>query len=210
VVKILSQSGKSLADLYDVQGSIAGVEELDSREVTLVHEMGKTLFAERFFTVIRLLESGDVLQSVAFNVVISNLPQQPWRILGIAVMADATTRLATASVSLQAKTSGNSREYPIWSWDVVNDTEQTVRWSNDGAGVANTVFLIPSAPLTMLPNISAGQLQPHPDGVQNIALRGKTSNFGAGTVEVRLLLHIGTADAGGGSLSSRGLPVPSW
>ena len=45
MVKILSQAGISLADLYNVEGSIAGIEQLDTRELPIVHEMSGTIFS---------------------------------------------------------------------------------------------------------------------------------------------------------------------
>lgn len=204
MVKILSQTGMSLADIYDVVGSVAGVEQLESREVTLLHEMGATIFSERYSQFIRAGSSGAIAQSVNFNVVLNDLPSFPFRILGVSVFADAAARVALASVALRS--ASNDREIPIWIYDFNVDVEVLVRHSLDGAAVVNTTFLRPTQLLEAIPAMAAGLTQPQ--RVNEIAFRGQAIAFGAGTVTVRMLLHLGFGQVGG--ISSRGLPIPSW
>jgi len=204
MVKILSQSGNSLADTYDVKGSVAGIEELETRELPIVHEMGATVFSERYSSFIRGGTSGAINQSVNFNTVLDDLPAGVWRILGISVFTDAAARTALCSVALRNPTDG--REIPLWAWDTTPDIEVLVRFSDDGAAVTNRTFLRPVVPFNVLPHLASGGGQPQ--RVNEIAFRGQASAFGAGTVEIQMLLHIGFAAIGG--VSSRGLPVPSW
>jgi len=204
MVKILSRSGTSLADTYDVVGSVAGIEQLESREVSLVHEMGQTLFSERFSTFMRRGLSGAILQNVTFNFLLNDLPSVPFRILGIAVFSDAIARVAMASVALRDPVTG--REIPIWAWDAVIDPEMRVRHEDDGGGVVQAQFLRPLQPLGQVPHLTAGSGQPQ--RVPDVAFRGASTGFGAGTVSVTMLLHIGFSQTGG--ISSHGLPIPSW
>lgn len=204
MVKILSSSGRSLSDLYDVQGSIVGIEQLESREVSLVHEMGGTIFSERYSTFTRRAITGDISQSTAFNVVLEDLPSHFFNLIAISVLVSTAARVSNASVAIRNPLSG--REMPIWIWASATDAEIAVRFSNDGAAVATGIFLQPNLANVQLPQMMAGAGQPQ--HVSSLALRGFTSAFGAGTVEVTAFLHVEFAALG--ALSSRGLPFPSW
>jgi len=203
MVKILSRSGDSLADMYDVAGSIAGIDQLDSREVSLVHEMGDTLFSERMSGFIRRFASGDVAQNLVWNNVVEDLPSTPFRIYGVTVFVDATSRVVFCSMAIRDPL--NNREQPIWAWDSALDPEMQVRFSDDGS-VGQSIFLRPLEPIASIPLMGTGTRQPQHQS--SLAFRGATSGFGAGTVEAVALVHIGFSQVGG--LSSRGLTVPSW
>lgn len=203
MIKILSKSGDSLADMYDVKGSIAGIEQLNSREVSLVHEMGATLFSERFSGAIRRTSSGAIAQNLNWNNVLLDLPAGPFRIFGVAVFIDTSAAITMASIAVQDP---NGREVPIWSWDILDDVETRVRFSNDGAAVAATIFLRPTRNMESIPHLMAGTGQPQ--RVPNIAFRGQMAAFGGGTAECTALIHIGLSRVAG--ISSRGLPIPSW
>jgi len=198
--KILSQSGITLADTYDVEGSIAGIEQLNSEDVSLVHEMGSTIFSERFSATIRRNVTGNINQSTAFEALISDFPADPTRILGIGVLSDTIARTSIASVMVQSDVA--SRELPIWVWDGTN--EDSVRFFD--VTVGNKTLLRPIPAFTLLPNMITGTFQPQ--RVENVILRGTTSAFGAGTLELTLLVYIAFASVGG--ISSQGLPIPSW
>lgn len=202
MVKILSRSGDSLADTYDVQGSIAGIETLESREVSLVHEMGGTLFSERVSGFIRRQVTGDIVQSTTFDFVNADLPNVPYRVLGVSVLASAANKTTQAAVSLRDPISG--REIPIFVWDVANDKTSLVRIVENGAASGNFLALIPNQ--TLVPNMGIGSGQPQQ--VNELAFRGKSSAFGAGTVELTMLVYVAFSQIGG--LSSRGLPLPGW
>lgn len=206
MVKILGQSGRSISDAYDVDGSIVGIERLEAREVTLVHEMGATIFSERASGFIRRAATGDILQSVNWDIVISDLPAGISRILGLAVISDASTRISFCTVSVRDPASGAERELPIFIWDT-NEDVITVRIEENGAAAANFGMLVsaPSVGVNM-PSMLIGSGQPQRVG--EIAFRGATTAFGAGTVFARLLLYVAFSQVGG--LSSRGLPIPSW
>jgi len=204
MVKILSQSGNSLADMYDVAGSIAGIEQLESRELPIMHEMGGTLFSERFSSTIRRATTGALLQSVTWDLLITDLPPAISRILGVAVFANVAARTTHAQVSVRDPVAG--RELPIWAWNTAIDAESNIRMQDNGAAVTTFAFLRTVDQLENSPNMLTGSDQPQ--GVPDIAFRGITAAFGAGTVIVTAIVHVAFAQVGG--ISSRGLPVPGW
>lgn len=202
MVKILSQAGNSLADVYDVAGSVAGIEQLRTEELPIVHEMGATVFSERFSLFIRRAGTAALNQNTAFDVVLSDLPDIPWRLLNVTVLADVAARTTHAQVSLVA--TNNEREVPVFVWDTANDAESRVRIIENGGAVGNQVVLLAN-PL-LVPNMGAGSDQPQ--GIADVAFRGLTSGFGAGTVQYVALYAIAFAQFT--APSSRGLPLPSW
>jgi len=204
MTKILSRSGVSLADTYDVQGSIAGVEELRSEEVTLVHEMGATIHSERMSSFIRRMTTAAILQSIEWDIVIDDLPRAVWRVLGVSVLADVVDRVNFAQVSLRSD--GGQREIPIFVWDSA-DATRNVRIVENGGASANLLALVPVFPVQQTPNIGINTGQPQRVG--DIAFRGKTLAFGAGTITVIALIHLAFADTGSG-LRPNGLPLPGW
>lgn len=204
MTKILSRSGDSLADVYDVEGSVAGIEQLETRELPIVHEMGSTIFSERLAGDIRRMTTGAVIQGTAFDVVIANLPAGIWRILNVMVFADVAARVEHAAVLLRDPT--DAREIALSVWDSTNNVESTCRIDDDGAGVANLEVLV-SDPIQH-PSLGIGTGQREGQQVNDIALRGKTLSFGAGDVTVVALIYIAHSHVGG--ISSRGLPIPGW
>jgi len=205
MTKILSQSGSSLADTYDVEGSIAGIDQLQTEELPIVHEMGNTVFSERFSTTIRRASSGDILQSISWNIVLTDLPVGVWRILGVTLLADTGTRVSRAMVALRDPT--GLREMPILAWDDANDLITFLRIQENGAGVTNMSQLVPLSQTQQVPSIGTGGGQNQ--RVSDISFRGTSTAFGAGTVEVIALVLIGFTDVGAG-ISNRGLPLPGW
>jgi len=201
--KILSRSGVSLADAYNVQGSIAGINDLVSEEVHLSHDMASTMFAERLSSTIRRRATGDILQTINFEQTISDLPSTPTRILGVSLIADAD-RISFASLAMFDPTS--QREFPFWVWDAAFDNAVAVRWDDEGVGPANEFYLRSSGVQGIIPTLILGG--DSPQRVPQIILRGGTTTFGAGTVEVILELYIAFAALQG--VSSHGLPVPGW
>lgn len=201
MAKILSQSGISLADMYDVQGSIAGIEELNTRELPLVHEMGGTLFSERFSSFIRRLSSGALGQNLNWSSVIEDTPTTPYRILGASMLSDVQARVSLASLAIGNR--GNTRELPILAFDSGLDSEVSIRFNREGSVV--TAFLLRPI-IQNLPHLTTGRDQIQ--SVPHLAFRGQTSAFGAGTVNVDAYIHLGFAALRG--VSSHGLPIPSW
>ena len=207
--KILSQAGTSLADIYDVEGSIAGLEELDSDAVKTVHEMGQTVFSERFRTRLIVLSTGAIAQSTTFaiNFTLGIVPIA--RILGAEVMSTTTARLTQANLNIGTQVAGDETEIPFWSWQTGagDDFEKLVLNRISGGAVSTKVRYIPGQPLGH-PYMAIGDGQP--DTVAStIEFRGITSAFGAGTITLSALIYLGFPAASSG-LSSRGLPVPSW
>lgn len=200
MVKVLSRAGTSLADVYDVRGSVAGVGELLSQEVQVVHEMGATIFSERMRTQILRLSSGDVAQNVDIDATITDMPGAPARILAVAVFVDTASRLSRLAVHVRDPDAG--QEIPIWIF--AGGTDHTMRIADDGAAAADVTLLTPDN--YNAPNLLGGNLQV--PSAHEIAMRGRTSGFGAGTVEAVALVYIAFAEIGG--VNSKGLPLPGW
>jgi len=202
MVKVLSQSGDSLADLYDVEGSIAGIEQLETRELPIVHEMGATVFSERLSGFIRRSVTGNVAQSTSFNITMAGLPNGIFRILGLAVLVDTVGRTAFVQVALRSIVGG--REIPVFVWDTDNNVTSDILIVDDDAAAAVFGYLVPGP--NLLPSLGVGVGQRQRVG-EEIVMRGSTSAFGAGNVELTLLVYLGLTHTG---ISNRGLPVPSW
>lgn len=206
--KILSQSGVSLADTYRIEGSVAGVENLESRDVSLFDEMGGRVFSERAQSFIITLSSTAILQSVSFDINAGSLPDSPNRILGIQVIADTIGRTNLCQVSV-AGAASDPGEFPLFVWDTADDVESNIRYSLAGAAAGSDGYLVPSNVFTpflmtrMGAEAEMGSLQ----------MRGQSSAFGAGTVTIRAFVMLCRANPGNptpGTPSSHGLPIPSW
>ena len=203
MAKILSKSGDSLADVYNVQGSIAGIDQLLSEEVHLVHEMGSTIFSERLSSSILVLDTAALSQTTDFAINFF-LGRTTARILGVQVLANQSpvTRILRASVNIS--TPIPITDMPIWTW-VPADLESTVNIIIAGSSSLGKFLM--NGNNRLLPNITIGSDQPF-GTTPTISFRGKTATFGAGTVIVTALIYFAFASAGG--LSSRGLPLPGW
>jgi len=207
MVKILSQAGDSLADIYDAKGSIAGIEDLTTRDLGIIHEMGATVFAERFTLRIGRM-TGSFLQTTGFDLSVTGLPAAPTRILGVSVTTDVAARLTHCNVAVHSVSAGVEREVPIWTWDLADDIESPIRTITEGT-LANRVVLRSRTATPNIPSMiqSIDELDETP-AVKDIFFRGLTETFGAGTVNPEALVLIAFAQIGG--VSSRGLPIPSW
>ena len=205
--KVLAQTGISLADVYDIAGSIVGVDELISQDVSLVHEMGGQIFSERLLGFIVRATTGAVAQNTGWTVVVGAIPDSPNRLLGVTVLADTVARVDTAALMYRNRIT--NREFPLYSWNTANDAEPLVPWSDDGAAVANVFWLRPTT--YTLPSLITRLGDDRLMG--DFVFRGGTGGFGAGTVETFLLLHLARANPGSpapGQPSSHGLPLPGW
>ena len=201
--KVQAQAGGSLSDIYDVKGGQAPIDRLITGEVQLVHEMGATIQSERFSSTIRRRSAGALGQNVNWDDEISDLPAGVSRILGITVLTNAA-RISVATVSLRDPGSGRERVLFAFQTGVGTSAIIGVRIQENNAAVANTSMLVPGYPPELSMLIGADQPQQVPD----IAFRGTTTGFGAGTVTPILLIHLAFAAIGG--ISSRGLSIPSW
>jgi len=206
--KILSQAGTSLADVYDIEGSIVGLEDLDVNEIKGVHDLGPQIHSERLQTFLVLATSGAVAQSVGWNITTAGFPDSINRLLAVTVLSSVTARVSHCSVAIQDVESG--REIPIWAWDETPDSEQLVQWSLDGAAVATFINLRSTAALS-IPQLLTRT------GVSNampaLIFRGLTNAFGAGNVQVRVVYQLARPNSGNppaGEPSSHGLPIPGW
>lgn len=204
MVKVLAQAGTSLADVYDVEGSIAGVDELDSREVSLVHEMGGAIMSERVGGRITRSDTGALLQTINWDLVTVVTHPGPFRVLGVTVIADVIARVLRAQVSMRQSSTG--REVPLFLWDSTLGDEVSYRTVENGAAVANMVALVP-LPGLQTPSMGFGTQQR--EVVNEVAFRGTTVTFGAGDVTVTMLMLIAAVDPDA-SISSYGLPLPGW
>jgi len=209
MVKVLSQSGDSLADLYDVVGSIAGIDQLITEELPIVHELGATIQSERFSLAMRNMSSGAILQSVDFDTVINDLPAGVTRVLGVFVTTNTAGRTAHVTVSL--RDGDDDDELPIFSWSAgQGDLEYVARLAVDGGAVANVLLLRPLQNMPNLPSFLTSAGQPTNQRVAEIAFRGTSTAFGAGTVTARAVVLIAHTHFGSPHLSNRGILIPSW
>jgi len=140
--KVLAQVGVSLADVYQVLGSIAGVEQLISHDVNLVHEMGATIFSERLSAVVERATTGAIAQSTTFDVDVATGGVGISRVLGVLVFADVIGRADFCQVS--SRGTGSGREIPFYHWDQVSGTEEDIRLVDNGAAAANVINLVPA------------------------------------------------------------------
>lgn len=201
--KILGQAGISLSDIYDVKGSIAGINRAEFRDLSLVHEVGETVFSERVGGEIIRLDSTAIAQNTAFDITTLAVGTTPTRLLGVQVFADVAARVANVAVSLRDVPALN--EIPVFIWDSASDSERTVRIVDNGGAAAAVLMLV--GPAVQVPNMTFGNDQR--DRINGIVMRGVSAGFGAGTVTVVALLYV-AFPSGTGGLSSYGLPIPSW
>jgi len=205
--KILSQSGIALADIYQIEGSIVGVEKLETNEVPVVHELGGTIVSERLRG-IQLLLSTTPLQSADFSVSSGQVADCPNRIIAASVFIPAAMAGDVGTCNLSIEDGGTGRQTVFWSFDSAVDAESAIRW-NDGTGVLDMIELRPgriTLPSLMV-RVDVGTNMPV------VRLQGTTTAFGAGTVEIQALVHLVRANSGTpqqGQASSHGLPLPSW
>lgn len=205
--KILSQSGIALADQYQIEGSIVGVENLQTEDVSLVHEMGAAMASERMKQIQVLMEPTAPLENINFSLSSGNVADCPNRILHAAVYIPAANAGDITSCQLSIEDGSTGVNTVFFEFNDAQDDEGAIRW-DDGTGVADMLTLrgrltLPS--LLIRPNI--GSVMP------SIRFAGKTSGFGAGTVAVAALIHLvrpAQLVPQPGQASSHGLPLPSW
>lgn len=206
--KVQTRSGSSIADTYDVVGSIAGVEELDQDSVKTVHEMGQVISSERMGVSVLRADSGAVLQTIVFSASIfgAAMPPQIFRLINLQVFTTgAVARILNVAINARNPNAATIQEVPIWTWD--GGAAETVRMVDAGAGSAEVELLIPTAATLRLPLFMSGRAQPNE--FSELVMRGTTATFGAGTILIAMLAQFAHTDAAliGGSV---GLPVPSW
>jgi hypothetical protein len=205
VVKILSRSGSSLADVYDVVGSVAGINELVSQEVSLVHEMGSTLFSERFGGRIVRVTTGGEAQNTSFNTQfdVGNDVPGVSRILGAQIICTSSSRLTRVQLSITSPEQINDQDLPIFAWQAGQASVGAEVLNN---GTVATYDLLTSVIPVQTPNVVLGGDSESP--INLLTLRGITAGFGSGTVTTTGIVYMGFSQPGG--LSNRGLPLPSW
>jgi len=207
MVKILSQAGTSLADVYNVEGSVGAIDQLRTEEVQLVHEMGGQIHSERLTHFNVVLSPGAVNQSTGFSATATGFPDSINRLLGVlaSVPIAEATRL---DVLMLAIVQGPDNEMPIWWWDSANDVEFEIRFALEGAVSAAHSGLQPLHGFQQTLLSRTGDTQ----DMASLIIRGVTTAFGAGTVTPSVVVHALRPDRGapGPGTSSYGLPLPSW
>ncbi len=207
MTKILSRTGFSLADIYDVEGSIAGIEQLETRELAIVHEMGATVMSERFTTRVFRISSGGQLQNVAFNVELITLPETPARLLGVQVITTLASRLARCAVLATDPTLG--QDIPLWVFDTTTNDFEAIVMEDASASVAREI-LVPRHGMNInFPTFVGGRRQ-QDSMVSSVTLAGLTTGFGAGTVTTVALLYLAFPRNDGSRPATPGIPIPSW
>ncbi len=204
MAKVLGQAGTSLADVYDVVGSEAGVENLESKDVHLVHEMGSTIFNERLSARIVQLEAGALAQTITFNIGISFTETS--RVLGIRVISNNSTRISRALVSIGSPPAVDNSDIPVWGpWEGADGSKRADVLIS-GSIVTEDMLTPGSVSPPDSPNLLIGFNSPRP--ASTITLRGLTTTFGAGTVTITAIIFLAFPQVQG--LDSTGLPIPSW
>jgi len=205
VSKVLGQVGVSLADQYDVKGSIVGVAELDAQDVKVVHDLSHTMLSERLSTRIIQTQSAALSQSQSFNLLIGpaeiapQLPGTVTRLLGVMVFADAT-RVSRVQCSINEP--ATALDLPFFVWDASIDLAVDVNIEGDLVTYFRPTHPLPWGAASLLCGLDQPQSTPA------IAVRGITTAFGAGTVTITARFLIAFAASAG--LSSYGVTVPSW
>jgi len=199
VTKILSQAGISLADAYNVVGSVAGIEELVSREVQLTHDMAATLFSERMSSNIVATSTGAISQTTSFDAEITGLPATPFRVHGIMLLNGNTDTIARIANICVVMVSEGGRDLIVWAWDGTVANFRVEGQTDEHLGETLNFG-------SRLPTLGMGGDQPVT--VPQMFMRGTTTTFGAGTVNIASRVHISFSQLEG--VSSFGLPIPSW
>lgn len=204
---IQARIGSSLAALYDVRGSIAGLEELRQEEIAVVHDMAVTAASERMSAGFRVQDSAPTNQNSVVTSLITGMPSGIFRIEEIAVYSsDPATDYSEVCVSLRfdQEPGTNDQEIPVWVW---GGSAINARFVDGGVNAVRNLFR-PLPEFHAAPHLMVGLGQPQQ--VSEIVLRGLTSGFGAGTTIITLTAKLSFFDPGGLNRSVRGLPVPSW
>jgi len=204
--KILAQTGTSLADVYRIEGSIAGLEALDVTDIKGVHDLGPQIHSERLRSFIVGFGPGASLQTVTWSATAGGIPDSVNRFLGLAVIADVAARITNAQVSIRDP---NGSEIPIWNWDITNDVANTIVVARPAAGAGAEILLVGKFDhsIELLTRIGPTNVMP------DMVFRGLTETFGAGTVNPLCLFHVARPNSGAppaGEPSSHGLPIPGW
>lgn len=211
-----SDVGSSLPLLYDTVGQrTSGNSDLNDRDIALVHELGAQALAERVRSRFVLLQSGAINQSTAFVAVMANATiaalGRMARLINVVLFVDTAARVDNATVNVERN--DNTLGVPLYSWNTTQGTTRTVRL--DGV-TGNRNVLVPDAagaamirvPYTYV-RVTAAPVNAIDTDAEEIVLRGTTTAFGVGTVEVAALLHFLVFDTA--SLPGvPAIPLPSW
>lgn len=204
--RVQTQSGSSLADIYNTKGSKLDIDEIDVREIKGVHEMGATIFSERLSGGIRRGSTGAIAENIVFGEVM-NMATVPSRLLALVVFTDNAARIDDCNVViLSTESDGDLQECPLWIWDGANS--EIARFIDNAGNADEHNVLLPTPGTRSLPSMSFGTDQP--TIADRLVLRGTTTGFGAGTVTLTMLAYVANALARTGEISSRGLAIPGW
>jgi len=204
--RILSQAGSSMAQGYDVDGGIVGVDELDSAAVHLAEDFGARVFSERLQSFLIRMTSGAINQSIDFDILAAGIPDSVNRILGIFVF-ETNTRIDNVQVGWNEQE--DDQDMPLFVWNTATDSTRSVRYEDLGT-VAAVDLMVPAYPMltpTIITRTGANRVIPQ------LVMRGSSTAFGAGTVVCNALVHLCRANPGSpapGEPSSHGLPLPGW
>lgn len=205
MAKVLARTGVSLADVYNILGSIVGVDQLNVEEIQGVHEMGGTIFSERLTGVIGQIRAFEIAQSTDFAVALPILSGL-LRVLGIVVVADAAARVTNVQVSFSDTIGGNEQDFPAFAWATAIDAERAILMQIDGAVAATAIQFVPLG-VPQVPSLIVGT-EHRANNVPTILMRGQTAAFGAGDVTINAFIYL--ASAADQALSSFGVPIPGW
>ncbi len=203
-----------MSDSYDIEGSIVGVDNLDSSSVGLAENMGQRVFSERMTSHLLRMTSGDIAQNAAFDIVSSPFPDCPCRITNIVFIADTASRISMADLMIADPNSDVEIPIATWASGAVTtggsaDSEAPIRFDDASAGAATVSYLRQSLPMFPQLVVRMGQAP----GMPVLKFRGLASGFGGGTVEVMCYVshcRPNVLSPAPGHPSSHGLAIPSW
>ncbi len=204
--KVLSQAGVSLADIYDVEGSIVGIDALDVEDIKGVHDLGPLIHSERLQTFMLRADSTAVAASTVWNISLAAIPDSINRLLSISVFADVGARVDHCQCSIGDPESG--LDHVIWAWDSAVDSVINLREFGAVVNLLRPVTVLSGGLPNLLTRTGASGTR-----MPNLIFRGVSTAFGAGTVRAQAMMQICRPDPGAptpGEPSSFGLPLPSW
>lgn len=197
-----------MAQCYSVEGGVVGVDNLESQDVHLAEDFGARVHSERLQAFNITVSSGNVAQTLPWDITAGGIPDSINRVLGVFVTLSELGDVLFCQLSVQNSIDAGDGDQIIWAWDKAIDATMNAR-VHTGGGIQDTLVLVPSIQQTPFMLIRQGAEKQMPQFVW----RGTTDTFGAGTVNCVARVYIARPDEGNppaGNPSSHGLPIPGW
>lgn len=215
-----SPAGRLLADIYQTLGSRFGVSRVNDDEVVLVHDLGAEIASERFKWQLISIGATGVAQSSVISASVT-IPHDRFRVSHAWVFTDdgESSKIDFCNVNVMASIADGvagmgSVACPIFTWDSTAGVIVSVNGKFEVSGSnLDYDFLLPQFKHTDLECIGPKSSNyPATESVTLAQLRGKTSAFGAGTLDIFAFIcvqHHSEINQATRRIRSRGLPR-SW